>query len=201
MPSSDDPILRPRAPIASNPLLSAGLSGLLLLTSCQSGCDDETPIVDASVPNDANVTTDASHETDAGVDAGTQVDAGEVEDAGEATDAGEVMDAGEAMDSGESMDASVVADAESEIPDIGSVDASCDANRVRVITLSDASPGMTLAAFVEMCAPLGGFIEIHPHCGGANSCAGISYDESTGILTEHTCAGLNTCNGYSCVIP
>lgn len=180
-------------------MLSAGLSGLLLLTSCQSGCEEETPSVDASVPNDApndaNATIDARQETDAGVDAGERVDAGE------ALDAGEAMDAGAAMDAGENMDASVAVDAESELPDLGNLDASCDANRERMITLRDASPGMTLAAFVELCAPFGGYIEIHPHCGGVNSCAGFSYDESTGIFTEHTCAGLNTCNGFTCVIP
>jgi hypothetical protein len=46
---------------------------------------------------------------------------------------------------------------------------------------------------------VGGTIEIHPHCGGANSCGGFSFDETIGVYTEHTCQGLNTCTGYTCV--
>ena len=47
----------------------------------------------------------------------------------------------------------------------------------------------------------GGFVEIHPHCGGANSCGGFSFDETIGVFSEHNCAGLNTCTGYTCVLP
>lgn len=69
------------------------------------------------------------------------------------------------------------------------------------ITSSKEIPDMTLEKFKAMCDELGGAIEIHPSCGGANSCKGMSYDSDTHVFTEHTCKGLNTCTGYSCVLP
>ena len=70
-----------------------------------------------------------------------------------------------------------------------------------VITSSEEDPDMTLEKFTAECTARGGVIEIHPHCGGVNTCKGMSYDETIGVLTEHTCKGLNTCTGYSCVVP
>jgi hypothetical protein len=60
---------------------------------------------------------------------------------------------------------------------------------------------MTLEKFKALCDELGGTVEIHPGCGGANSCKGMSYDSDTHVFTEHTCKGMNTCTGYSCVLP
>jgi len=77
----------------------------------------------------------------------------------------------------------------------------CDVAPDRVITYSDAAPDTSLETFTALCNTAGGHIEIAPHCGGMNTCAGFSYDYATGVYTEHTCAGLNTCGGYSCVIP
>lgn len=70
-----------------------------------------------------------------------------------------------------------------------------------VITSSVVDSDMTQEKFTAMCDEKGGTIEIHPHCGGANSCKGMSYDTATHVLTEHTCKGMNTCAGYSCVLP
>ena len=70
-----------------------------------------------------------------------------------------------------------------------------------VITASTVDPDMTLEKFTEECDARGGKLESHSHCGGANSCKGLSYDTGTDVLTEHTCKALNTCAGYSCVIP
>jgi hypothetical protein len=69
------------------------------------------------------------------------------------------------------------------------------------ITSSKEIPDMTLEKFKALCDELGGAIEIHPSCGGANSCKGMSYDSDTHVFKEHTCKGLNTCTGYSCVLP
>jgi hypothetical protein len=69
-----------------------------------------------------------------------------------------------------------------------------------VITSSTVVADMTLEKFTADCDALGGALEIHPHCGGFNSCKGMSYDTGTQTLTEHTCKGLNTCAGYSCII-
>ena len=80
-------------------------------------------------------------------------------------------------------------------------DAICDVIDDLMGTYRDAAPDMTLEEFIALCEPLGGYIEVHPHCGGMNSCRGFSYDRTIGILTEHSCAGLNTCTGWSCIIP
>jgi hypothetical protein len=69
------------------------------------------------------------------------------------------------------------------------------------ITSSVVDETMTLEKFTADCDTRGGKIEIHPGCHGANTCKGLSYDDGTFVLTEHTCAGLNTCSGYSCVVP
>lgn len=69
------------------------------------------------------------------------------------------------------------------------------------ITLSRVDPEVTQEAFEKACMMVDGKIEVHPHCGGVNSCKGFSYDTDTSVYTEHTCRGLNTCTGYSCVVP
>lgn len=70
---------------------------------------------------------------------------------------------------------------------------------VRAITLSRVV-AMTEDEFKAQCSSRGGTFEIMPHCGGLNSCMGMSYDTGTQTLTEHSCKGLNSCAGYSCVI-
>lgn len=69
------------------------------------------------------------------------------------------------------------------------------------ITSSTTDPAMTLETFRARCAARHGTVELHSHCGGANSCKGMSYDTATHVLIEHTCKATNTCAGYSCVIP
>jgi hypothetical protein len=69
------------------------------------------------------------------------------------------------------------------------------------ITSSVVDPDMTQEAFAAACDEEDGTLELHAHCGGENSCKGFSYDTDTDVLTEHTCKGLNTCAGYSCVVP
>lgn len=68
------------------------------------------------------------------------------------------------------------------------------------ITSSTTDTTMTQASFEADCQVRGGTFEVHPHCGGANACRGMSYDTGTQVFTEHTCKGLNTCAGYSCII-
>ena len=188
----NDLIYRPRALTASDPLLSAALGGLLTLAAC-----NPNQYVPPVRPADAGGRRDAGETADSGTpDAGGSLDAGASDGDSAVSDASLPFDASEPE-----LDASVAFDA-SAISDAGAGrDVGCDADRVRIITSRDAAVGMTLEAFTAMCEGLGGYIEIHPHCGGMNSCAGISYDSDIGILTEHTCAGLNTCTGYTCVIP
>lgn len=60
---------------------------------------------------------------------------------------------------------------------------------------------MTLEKFKALCDAKNGTLETHPHCGGANSCAGFSYDQTIQVYSEHECKGLNTCTGWTCVLP
>jgi len=68
------------------------------------------------------------------------------------------------------------------------------------ITSSNVDPSVTLDSFTSESEQRGGAVEVEPHCGGENSCRGISWDTGTETVTEHTCRGMNTCAGYSCVI-
>lgn len=68
------------------------------------------------------------------------------------------------------------------------------------ITSSIVDSSITYEKFKVMCDDKNGKMEVHPHCGGANSCKGFSYDLATHVLTEHSCKGLNTCTGYSCIL-
>jgi hypothetical protein len=70
-----------------------------------------------------------------------------------------------------------------------------------MITSSVVDPSLTEGWFRQECDERDGKVETHPHCGGVNTCKGMSYDVTTHVLTEHTCRGLNTCAGYSCVVP
>lgn len=69
------------------------------------------------------------------------------------------------------------------------------------ILSSVTDPSVTRESFEAVCTERGGTLELHAHCGGANSCHGLSYDTDTHVLTEHTCQGMNTCAGFSCVDP
>ncbi len=64
-------------------------------------------------------------------------------------------------------------------------------------TVSDLSQ----EEFTALCDEVDGVVEVHPHCGGRVTGPGFSYDSDTGAFTEHTCAGYNTCTGFSCVVP
>ncbi len=58
-------------------------------------------------------------------------------------------------------------------------------------------PPAALAGFKTLCATRGGYLQTHAWCAGANSCKGLSW--SFGVLTDHSCKGMNTCEGFSCV--
>lgn len=93
------------------------------------------------------------------------------------------------------LDAAQVADARPEV-----VDASPpDAGTSKII--SETVGNRTFEGLTAECDTRGGYIEIHAACAGVNTCAGFSYgDWEPGVLTEHTCAASNGCNGLSCVV-
>jgi hypothetical protein len=53
--------------------------------------------------------------------------------------------------------------------------------------------------FVKMCDERGGFAQTNAHCAGSNLCKGLSYMEDGTTLFDHSCKGLNSCMGYSCI--
>ena len=67
------------------------------------------------------------------------------------------------------------------------------------ITSSAAAGVLTEADFKALCDARSGTVELMPHCGGFATAAGFSYDNGTQLLSEHTCAGANTCGGWNCV--
>jgi hypothetical protein len=79
--------------------------------------------------------------------------------------------------------------------------AGCDSGPEGKVTSSTVVTGMTLERFTADCDERDGTVELHAHCGGVNTCQGFSYDDTTQVLSEHTCRALNTCSGYSCVVP
>lgn len=68
------------------------------------------------------------------------------------------------------------------------------------ITSSEAAGALTEGDFKALCDARGGTVELMPHCGGFATAKGFSYDNGTQLLSEHTCAGANTCGGWNCVI-
>lgn len=215
----DDQTLRSRVPSASGALLSAALGGLLCLTpSCHSdsnGTPDTGTNVDGATGSDAQSAADAQPDValdavtaDAGRDAAADAvaDATAVDVASDDATSLDAAAADATSDDAATMDATI-ADAASD--DAATLDVAigvdaippCDIAPDRVITYSDAATDVTVESFTALCATRGGHVEVAPHCGGFNTCAGFSYDQTQQTYTEHTCAGLNTCTGYSCVIP
>ncbi|HEY6078471.1 MAG TPA: hypothetical protein VIW29_06700 [Polyangiaceae bacterium] len=68
------------------------------------------------------------------------------------------------------------------------------------ITSSEAAGVLTEEDFRALCDARGGTVEVMPHCGGFATAKGFSYDNGTQLLSEHTCAGANTCGGWNCVL-
>jgi len=176
---------------ASAGLLSAALGGLLAFSvSCGSSATTPNPI-------DTGTIADASHGDGADV---------AVSDSGAPSDSAPNDTAADSTSDETATDSSVGADTTAaDVSDLDAAifdgDAACDVTDARVITSTVSDPGMTLDDFAAMCAALGGFVEIHPECGGHVTCKGLSYDQLTGLLTSHTCAGLNSCQGFSCILP
>jgi hypothetical protein len=70
------------------------------------------------------------------------------------------------------------------------------------VVLSEVEGTKTFSELKAACDTRGGFWQLHAACAGSNSCAGFSYgDWDPGVVSEHTCAGVNGCNGISCVVP
>jgi hypothetical protein len=70
-------------------------------------------------------------------------------------------------------------------------------------TTSSEQKEYTFAELTSMCDKRSGYTQIHGACGGHNACAGFSYGDwgpGAATLTEHTCTGVNGCNGLSCVV-
>lgn len=65
---------------------------------------------------------------------------------------------------------------------------------------SEQETKQTFAQYTADCDALGGYIQVHASCAGVNTCAGFSVgDWNPDLRSEHTCRGLNGCNGLSCI--
>jgi len=53
--------------------------------------------------------------------------------------------------------------------------------------------------FKALCDARNGSVEVMPHCGGFATGPGFAYDITTSEISEHTCAGTNTCGGWNCL--
>jgi hypothetical protein len=82
----------------------------------------------------------------------------------------------------------------------GSDGAGADPNAPPHITSSEAVGVLSEADFKALCDARGGTVELMPHCGGFATAKGFSYDNGTHLLSEHTCAGANTCGGWNCAL-
>jgi len=82
----------------------------------------------------------------------------------------------------------------------GNMDGTGGAPPVAHITSSAAAGVVTEEDFKALCDARSGTVELMPHCGGFATAKGFSYDNNTQLLSEHTCAGANTCGGWNCVI-
>lgn len=67
------------------------------------------------------------------------------------------------------------------------------------VTSKKNVPDMTFALFAEQCKGRSGLVQTHAACGGTGSCKGMSFNKYSKDLVEHTCKGINTCAGMSCV--
>ena len=158
-------------------LLSAALAGLLAgsVAACVTDSDGNNGAGATSNPSSSNA-------TDPMADIGTAVDGGVTS----GSEQQEQQEQAGGNDEGTGTQAPTELEAASEEP---------------TILASELRPDMTLEQFTAECDAVQGTVELHAHCGGVNSCRGFSYDDETHLFTEHTCRGLNTCSGYSCVVP
>jgi hypothetical protein len=179
------------------PLLAAAIAGLLCLSTACSASDTPTPSGGGDAASDTHASPDSIADGADALADGADAPADAAEVASEtSTDA--VADASpDVLDASDASDAA----AESASDAAGDVTLGCPSETGGVITSSTVDATMDLAKFTALCDARHGTVEIHPHCGGYNSCKGLSYDTSTHVLTEHTCKGLNTCAGYSCIDP
>jgi len=58
---------------------------------------------------------------------------------------------------------------------------------------------LTADDFQALCDERGGTVEVLAHCGGLATAAGFAYDNGELTISEHTCAGANTCGGWNCI--
>jgi mono/diheme cytochrome c family protein len=79
-------------------------------------------------------------------------------------------------------------------------DSDCDEEDGPIVTGTVEGP-LPFAEFEAACELRGGVVQIHAACAGSNACRGMSYGNwgEEALLIEHTCRGMNGCNGWSCV--
>jgi hypothetical protein len=195
--------LTPALPSSSNQsLLGAALAGLLCLAPAACSGKEVGPNATGGVGTDpppvAGASASAGGQTSAGAGGQTGAGAGS-SDAGHGGAAGSMGGTGESAVAGGGNAAAGdrgfagagsgnTAGTGGAEPELGHITSSVD---VGVLTEED---------FKARCDARGGAVEVMPHCGGFATAKGFAYDNSTHLLSEHTCAGANTCGGWNCVL-
>jgi hypothetical protein len=70
-------------------------------------------------------------------------------------------------------------------------------------TTSSEQKEYKYAELTKRCDERGGYVQIHAACGSVNTCQGFSFGDwgpDGALVTEHSCSGVNGCNGLSCIV-
>ncbi len=175
-------------------LLGAALAGLLCLTACADGDSSGAPGAagDTSHAGGGGASEGGTAGTPSGGEAVTAGVGGEASAAGTAHGGGGA--AGDAHGGG-----GAAGEAGGGVPSAAGTGGAPE--EPPHITSSKNVGVMTAEQFKALCDERGGTVEVMPHCGGFATAKGFSYDSTTELLSEHTCAGANTCSGWNCAIP
>lgn len=189
------PFIAVASPLAPAPnLLGAALAGLLCLAGCSSNDSPSTP----------GAAGDASH-AGAGNVGGAESEGGSAGAGGDATTAGSSATGGDASAGSAAGGVGSGGESAGGVPSSagagGAAGAGGSAEEPPHITSSENVGVLTEEQFKALCDARDGTVEVMPHCGGFATAAGFSYDTGTQLLSEHTCAGANTCGGWNCIVP
>jgi hypothetical protein len=195
---------------ASSRLLGAALAGLLCLSGCSK--QDADGAAGASGKSShggtgGNPAGGSSSQEEAGAGAespdGLGGHGGATGSEGGATDVGGTTDGGGTTSTPEGGANGMLGDAgttsNAGTPGAGGT-AGAPAEYPHIVS-SENVGALTEEQFTTLCNERGGTVEVMPHCGGFATAKGFSYDSTTQLLSEHTCAGTNTCAGWNCVVP
>jgi hypothetical protein len=194
----------PGIPLPNQSLIAAAFAGLLCLSGCSAKEEAARGAGAAGEPAGSTGGTTSMGASGGGSGggsgAGTEAGAGGV--AGEVAGASSLGGATDSAGAG-GYDASMAGAGANDSAGAGVANAAgaggAPPDPPHITSSKDAGV-LAEADFKALCDERGGTVEVMPHCGGFATAKGFSYDNGTLLLSEHTCAGANTCGGWNCVI-